>query len=72
MPASFIKAPARCQSLPKVNLERCEKLVGIAQSGILPLMQDTVRIVAGVLAVLLVAIIFLRRKKKKDTADDEF
>ena len=72
MPASFIKAPLRCQSLTKVNFGRSQKLGGIAQSDILPLMQDTVRIVAGVLAVLLVAIIFLRRKKKKDTADDEF
>ncbi len=35
--------------------------------------QDTVRLVAGVLAVLLVVIIILRRKgKKKTAAEDEF
>lgn len=34
--------------------------------------QTTVRLIAGILAVLLVAIIFLRRKKKKGAADDEF
>jgi hypothetical protein len=33
-------------------------------------MQDTVRIIAAVLAVLLVAIVFLRRKGKKKTEDD--
>jgi hypothetical protein len=33
-------------------------------------MQDTVRIIAGVLAVILVAIVFLRRKGKKKTEDD--
>jgi hypothetical protein len=33
-------------------------------------MQDTVRIVAGILAVILVAIVFLRRKAKKSTEDD--
>ena len=34
--------------------------------------QDTVRIVAAVLAVVLVAVIVLRRKKKKGTTEDEF
>jgi LPXTG-motif cell wall-anchored protein len=34
--------------------------------------QNTVRLVAGILAVALVAIIFLRRKKKKGAVDDEF
>ena len=34
--------------------------------------QNTVRLVAGSLAVLLVAIIFLRRKKKKGASEDEF
>ena len=34
--------------------------------------QNTVRLVAGILAVVLVAVIFMRRKKKKSTADDEF
>ena len=33
-------------------------------------MQDTVRIVEGILAVILVAIVFLRRKAKKSTEDD--
>jgi LPXTG-motif cell wall-anchored protein len=34
--------------------------------------QGTVKLVAGILAVVLIAIIFLRRKKKKGTAEDEF
>ena len=34
--------------------------------------QETVQIVAGVLAVLLVGIIFLRRKGKKKQQEDEF
>lgn len=34
--------------------------------------QGTVQLVAGILAVVLVGIIFLRRKKKKGAADDEF
>ena len=32
---------------------------------------STVKLIAGVLAVILIGIIFLRRKKKK-SADDEF
>jgi len=35
-------------------------------------MQDTVRIVAGVLCLLLVAIIILRRRRKKGNVEDEF
>jgi len=34
--------------------------------------QDTVRLVAGVGAVLLIVIIVFRRKGKKKTAEDEF
>lgn len=34
--------------------------------------QDTVKIVAGILAVVLVAIVILRRKNKKKDAEDEF
>ena len=34
--------------------------------------QTTIRVVAGVLAVALVAVVFLRRKKKKSTEEDEF
>ena len=34
--------------------------------------QGTVQLVAGILAVILIAIIFLRRKKKKSGAEDEF
>jgi LPXTG-motif cell wall-anchored protein len=34
--------------------------------------QETVQIVAGALAVLLVGIIFLRRKGKKKQQEDEF
>jgi hypothetical protein len=41
-----------------------------AQFGYTSAMQDTVRIVAGILAVILVAIVFLRRKAKKSTEDD--
>ena len=33
-------------------------------------MQDTVRIIAGVLALILVAIVILRRKSKSKTEDD--
>ena len=33
--------------------------------------QGTVQIVAGVLAVLLIAIIFMRRKSKKKRTDEE-
>jgi len=32
----------------------------------------TVKLIAGVLAVALVGIIFLRRKKKKGAAEDDF
>ena len=35
-------------------------------------MQDTVRIVAGVLAVLLVVIVILRRRSKKRKTEDDF
>jgi LPXTG-motif cell wall-anchored protein len=72
MPASFIKALPPCQSFPRPDLLLARKMERIAQSGILPLMQDTVRIVAGVLCLVLIAIIFVRRKKKKGEADDEF
>ena len=34
--------------------------------------QETVQIVAGVLAVLLIGIIIMRRKNKKKTQEDEF
>lgn len=34
--------------------------------------QGTVQIVAGVLAVILIAIVFLRRKGKKKTEEDDF
>jgi len=34
--------------------------------------QTTVRLVAGILAVLLVVLIFMRRKKKGKGAEDEF
>jgi len=34
--------------------------------------QNTVKLIAGILAVVLVAIIFLRRKKKKGAVEDEF
>jgi LPXTG-motif cell wall-anchored protein len=33
---------------------------------------STVKLIAGLLAVLLIAIVFLRRKKKKGAAEDEF
>jgi LPXTG-motif cell wall-anchored protein len=33
---------------------------------------STVKLVSGILAVVLVGIIFLRRKKKKGAAEDEF
>jgi LPXTG-motif cell wall-anchored protein len=33
---------------------------------------STVKLIAGVLALALVAIIFLRRKKKKGAAEDDF
>jgi len=51
--------------------------VGFAQFVILPyregaMDQTTVRLIAGILAVALVALIFLRRKKKKGAAEDEF
>jgi LPXTG-motif cell wall-anchored protein len=32
----------------------------------------TVKLIAGVLALVLVAIIFLRRKKKKGATEDDF
>jgi hypothetical protein len=35
-------------------------------------MQDTIRIVAGLLAVLLVVIVILRRKRKKSKVEDDF
>ena len=35
-------------------------------------MQDTVRIIAGVLAVVLVVIVILRRRSKKRKAEDDF
>jgi LPXTG-motif cell wall-anchored protein len=52
-------------------------LAEIAQSVILRsrkshMDQNTVKLIAGILAVVLVAIIFLRRKKKKGAAEDEF
>ena len=34
--------------------------------------QDTVRLIAGIGAVLLIAVIVLRRKGKKKEAEDEF
>jgi hypothetical protein len=34
--------------------------------------QQTVRIIAGILAVVLVAIIILRRRGKKDKVEDDF
>ena len=34
--------------------------------------ETTVRVVAGILCLALVAIIFLRRKNKKKTDEDEF
>jgi len=34
--------------------------------------QGTVQIVAGILAVALVGLIFMRRKKKKGAAEDDF
>jgi LPXTG-motif cell wall-anchored protein len=34
--------------------------------------QTAVQLISGVLAVALVAIIFLRRKKKKGATEDEF
>jgi LPXTG-motif cell wall-anchored protein len=34
--------------------------------------QETVQIVAGVLAVLIIGIIIMRRKNKKKTQEDEF
>jgi LPXTG-motif cell wall-anchored protein len=34
--------------------------------------QGTVQLIAGVLCVLLIAVIFLRRKGKKKTEEDEF
>lgn len=37
-----------------------------------PMDQTTVRLVAGILAVVLVAIIVLRRKKKGSAAEDDF
>jgi len=33
---------------------------------------STVKLISGLLAVLLIAIVFLRRKKKKGAAEDEF
>jgi LPXTG-motif cell wall-anchored protein len=34
--------------------------------------QETVQIVAGVLAVLIIGIVIMRRKNKKKTQEDEF
>jgi LPXTG-motif cell wall-anchored protein len=34
--------------------------------------QNTVRLIAGILAVALVALILMRRKKKKGAAEDDF
>ena len=34
--------------------------------------QDTVKLIAGILCVVLIAIIFLRRKGKKKSTEDEF
>ena len=34
--------------------------------------QETVQIIAGVLAVLIIGIIIMRRKNKKKTQEDEF
>ena len=34
--------------------------------------QETVKIVAGVLAVILIGIVFLRRKSRKKTGEDDF
>ncbi len=33
---------------------------------------STVKLISGLLAVVLIAIVFLRRKKKKGAAEDEF
>src|SRR5690349_7188099 len=60
-----------------VNLHEKTFQVGIAQFVILPyrenaMDQTTVRLIAGILAVVLVAIIFMRRKKKKGVAEDDF
>jgi LPXTG-motif cell wall-anchored protein len=61
-----------------VNHRRKTGLEGIAQFAILPYREQTmdpnttVKLIAGILAVALVAIIILRRKKKKGATDDEF
>jgi LPXTG-motif cell wall-anchored protein len=34
--------------------------------------QETVQIIAGVLAVLIIGIVVMRRKSKKKTQEDEF
>jgi LPXTG-motif cell wall-anchored protein len=34
--------------------------------------QETVQIIAGVLAVLIIGIVIMRRKSKKKTQEDEF
>ena len=34
--------------------------------------QETVQIIAGVLALLLIGIVIMRRKSKKKTQEDEF
>ncbi len=69
MPASFIKGP-----IP-VSITDL-RVGGIAQFAILPyrekrMDQNTVRLIAGLLAVVLVVLVVMRRKKKKG-ADDEF
>jgi hypothetical protein len=80
MPASNIKGHRRCQ------VKKSDDQILFAQSGmrgadcsILPvrthrsfiMTQGTVQLVAGILAVILIAIVILRRKGKKKT-DDEF
>jgi hypothetical protein len=71
MPATFIKAPRRCQSrIPEVS-GRNRTICYTAVSG-KRMDQTTVRLIAGILAVVLVAVIFMRRKKKKGAADDDF
>ena len=41
-------------------------------SGALEMTQETVRIIAGILAVVLIVIIILRRRSKKKSSEDEF
>jgi hypothetical protein len=71
--ASSIKRGYRCQSSgAKSWVEE------IAQFAILPYREETmdanttVKLIAGILAVVLVAIIVMRRKKKGASSEDEF